>query len=85
MHKILLVEDDVGMAEIVCGSLEDENFSVDHAVDGRAAKAYLETNVHDLILLDCKAFIELHGGTIRVDPVTRGQGSAFILTLPDCS
>jgi len=52
VQKILLVEDDLGMAQILVSALEDEDYSVDHAENGSMANAYLKDDLYDLVLLD---------------------------------
>jgi DNA-binding response OmpR family regulator len=50
--KILVVEDEKGMAQILRRGLEEENHAVSLAADGRSALELAESNFFDLILLD---------------------------------
>ena len=50
--KILVVEDDKLMAEVLQTSLEEENYSVSVAFDGSAGLDLTETDRFDLIVLD---------------------------------
>ena len=51
--RILLIEDDPDLAEVVVEVLEMEAYRVSHAADGKAALALLaRTELPDLILLD---------------------------------
>lgn len=50
--NILLVEDDVALAQWVKDFLENEGFSVTHVVDGLEVAPTLSSGHHDLLLLD---------------------------------
>ena len=50
--RILLVEDEKGVANFVKRGLEEENYSVDHEINGREALNYVAANQYDLIILD---------------------------------
>lgn len=50
--KVLLVEDDVAMSDLVCDELSLHGFSVDQAVDGRCALEFLEIASYELLILD---------------------------------
>jgi DNA-binding response OmpR family regulator len=50
--KILVVEDDKRMVEVLQASLEEEDYSVSVAFDGNAGLGLIETERFDLILLD---------------------------------
>jgi DNA-binding response OmpR family regulator len=50
--RILLVEDEKGVANFVKKGLEEENYSVDHEINGREALNYVAANQYDLIILD---------------------------------
>lgn len=51
-RRILLVEDDADIAEILRLNLMDEGFSVDWAGDGETGLARLEAQGHDALILD---------------------------------
>jgi DNA-binding response OmpR family regulator len=50
--KILIVEDDQGLAELLCQDLTHRHYLVDLAADGQAGLALAEAFSYDLILLD---------------------------------
>ena len=50
--KIIVMEDDVAMAEIVTHKLESKGFSVLHAPDGAQGWEMLQKDPPDLVLLD---------------------------------
>ncbi len=50
--KILIVEDEIGIANFLRDGLEDENYSVDVALDGNRGLELATTRTYDLILLD---------------------------------
>jgi DNA-binding response OmpR family regulator len=50
--KILLVEDEKGVAGFIKKGLEEEQYAVDLAVDGEAGLALAFSNQYDLIILD---------------------------------
>lgn len=51
-EKILLVEDDPSIAEMVVNFLQKEAMSIQHTADGILAKQIITTHTFDLILLD---------------------------------
>ncbi|TDL71027.1 response regulator transcription factor [Rhodococcus qingshengii] len=52
MAKILVVDDDSHIRELICVILSKEGFSIEDASDGKAALSLLETEGIDLIILD---------------------------------
>lgn len=50
--KILIVEDEVRLAESLCAILENEGYEVDTCFDGESGLDYAETGVYDLLILD---------------------------------
>lgn len=52
MMKVLIVEDEAGIAEFLQLELEHEGYGVLLAADGRAALEMFETNQPDIVLLD---------------------------------
>ncbi len=50
--RLLLVEDDIRLAEALCEALCDQLYVVDHLKDGESAWHQIQTNTYDLILLD---------------------------------
>ncbi|PUZ20281.1 DNA-binding response regulator, OmpR family, contains REC and winged-helix (wHTH) domain [Chitinophaga costaii] len=52
MHKLLVVEDEVKVANAVKQGLEENGFEVDVAYDGRMGKSLASNNDYDLVILD---------------------------------
>jgi len=50
--KILLIEDDKGIADFLKKGLREESYSVDHAIDGSEALYLVQINRYDLVILD---------------------------------
>ncbi len=50
--RILLVEDEKGVANFIKKGLEEEYYSIDHSTDAEEALLFLETNTYDMIILD---------------------------------
>jgi len=52
MPKIIIVEDDAAIAEMLVYHLQDLGYQIKHFSDGLKAKDYLEKSDYDLVLLD---------------------------------
>lgn len=52
MYRILIVEDEVPIAELIEMNLKQAGFDCEYALDGEAAALKIEENPYDLILLD---------------------------------
>jgi DNA-binding response OmpR family regulator len=52
MHKILLVEDDDSLAFVIQDNLEQAEYNVTRAANGRQAVNLFEKNIYDLAILD---------------------------------
>jgi DNA-binding response OmpR family regulator len=52
MQIILLIEDELGVADFIKTGLEEEGYKVEHAVNGRLGFELLKSNIIDLVLLD---------------------------------
>lgn len=50
--KLLLVEDEQRMAQALCEILRQENYEVDHCVDGINGLEALESDIYDVTILD---------------------------------
>ncbi|WP_336161820.1 response regulator transcription factor [Amycolatopsis sp. VC5-11] len=61
--RILVVEDDRALAEVVAEGLRDQGMAVDLAGDGLTASAKLELTAHDVVVLD-RDLPGLHGDTL---------------------
>jgi CheY-like chemotaxis protein len=54
MARVLVVEDDEGIRELIALALGDEGHQVDEALDGRSALEQIARQPPDLIILDMK-------------------------------
>lgn len=61
--RILVVEDDHALAEVVVEGLRDQGMAVDLAQDGLAAAAKLDLAAHDVVVLD-RDLPGIHGDTL---------------------
>ena len=52
MKRILLAEDDEILTMLIVDSLEEEDYQVDEARDGREAMSFLEKEAYDLVIID---------------------------------
>lgn len=52
MPKVIIVEDDQAIAEMLVYHLQDLGYEVEHFADGLEAKEYLSSGQYDLVLLD---------------------------------
>ncbi len=52
MNKILIVEDEIAISDLIKIALENRGYMCQTAKDGEIASNYIEKNVYDLILLD---------------------------------
>ncbi|ASZ15029.1 response regulator transcription factor [Chitinophaga pendula] len=52
MQKILIVEDEVKVANAIRKGLEENGFEVDVAYDGRVGKSLATGNIYDMLILD---------------------------------
>lgn len=50
--KLLLIEDEVRMAQALCEILRLEKYEVDHYADGTEGMAAMESGIYDIIILD---------------------------------
>ena len=70
---ILIVDDDVGMAETCCMLLESHGFDVNTAGSGAEALAKVRATTHELVISDCAmpgmTGIEL-SERLKTDPLT---------------
>lgn len=52
MSRILLAEDEEVLRMLIIDTLEDEEYDVDEAADGKEALDLLQNNEYDLVILD---------------------------------
>lgn len=50
--RLLLIEDEIRMAQALCEILRMENYEVDHCTDGISGLMAIESNIYDIIILD---------------------------------
>ena len=50
--RVLLVEDEIRLAENIAGALRESGIAVDHAADGESGSSFAENDVYDAIILD---------------------------------
>jgi DNA-binding response OmpR family regulator len=77
--NILVMEDDVAMAEIVTHKLQASGFSVRHAEDGKKGLAMVDEQAPDLVLLDLM-MPEVDG--FQVLETIRGSKDKKVANLP---
>src|SRR5690349_19598769 len=51
--RILVIEDDLSIADFLTRGLREEGYTVAHAADGDEGRRRLETDSWDMVLLDC--------------------------------
>ena len=77
--RILVVEDDQSLADVVVEGLRDVGMAVDVAYDGLAAAAKLHLNPYDVVVLD-RDLPGLHGDALCRN-ITDSQPATMILML----
>ena len=50
--KVLLVEDELKVAQFICRGLQEEGYTVDMAFDGKKGLQCINENIYDIVLLD---------------------------------
>ena len=74
MKRVLVIDDDPNVVEVITVNLEAEGYEVETAVDGRDAWAHLLAALPDVVILDWmlpgRSGIDLLGD-LRADPKTR--------------
>ncbi|MFI0481452.1 response regulator transcription factor [Actinomadura sp. 9N215] len=81
--RILVVEDDQALAEVVAEGLRDQGMAVDLAHDGLVAAAKLDLTAHDVVVLD-RDLPGLHGDTL-CQMVTERADRPMVLMLTAAS
>lgn len=92
--RVLLVEDEIRLAENIVAGLREAGFAVDHAADGLEGTQYAEQDLFDLIVLDLMLPGRDGKGVLRLlrqkgirTPVlilTAQEGKATIVELLNC-
>ncbi len=77
MQRILIVEDEVKVANAVKMGLEENGFEVDVAYDGRIGKGLAASQDYDLVILDLN--LPHHNGyeISRSDPPPQQQSARY--------
>ena len=57
MNKVLLIDDDPELFELLAGYLESEGFVLDSAYDGESGLKLAEDKEYSLIILDRKSVV----------------------------
>lgn len=81
--RLLVVEDDRALAEVVAEGLRDQGMAVDLSHDGLAAASKLELSAYDVVVLD-RDLPGLHGDTL-CQMITEGAGRPMVLMLTAAS
>lgn len=69
--RILLVEDEVRMAQALCQLLRLEKYEVDHVANGRDGLAAMESGIYDIVILDVM-LPEMNGYEVAGNARSRG-------------
>jgi DNA-binding response OmpR family regulator len=77
--RLLIAEDDWKLANFVARGLRAEGFAVDHAADGRAASAHIDSFQYDLLILDL--MLPLISGTEVLRTLRRSNPTLPVLIL----
>jgi CheY-like chemotaxis protein len=83
--RILIVDDEFGLAEVVAEMLQERGFETVLAINGYVALERIRERAPDLVLLDC--MMPLLDGTgvvraLRADPATAGLPVVLMSALP---
>ncbi|PCI22025.1 MAG: DNA-binding response regulator [SAR324 cluster bacterium] len=77
--RILLAEDESGVAQFIKKGLEEENYTIDVAVDGEEALLFVATQTYDLIILD--VMLPKYDGFEVCTKIRQGGNSVPVLML----
>ena len=81
--RLLLVEDDIKIAQFVANGLREAGFAVDHATDGEEGLHLALTEPYDVAVVDLM-LPKLDGLTL-IEEVRKNQIGTPILILRDCA
>ncbi|MBC9719576.1 response regulator transcription factor [Streptomyces sp. TRM66268-LWL] len=76
--RVLVVEDDPLIAEMVTMGLRRHGFAVDTVLDGAAAAHILQTNDYDVVVLD-RDLPGVHGDAIATELVSSGARTRILM------
>ncbi|MGT2785365.1 response regulator transcription factor [Streptococcus merionis] len=82
MNRILVVEDDEAINQVICEFLKESHYRVDAAFDGKVALEKFYSNTYDLILLDIM-LPSISGLDILKEIRTVSQVPVIVLTALD--
>jgi DNA-binding response OmpR family regulator len=84
-QRILIVDDEFGLAEVVAEMLTERGYQVVLAINGQLALALVAEQAPDLVLLDCMMPILDGSGVVRAlraDPATARLPVILMTALP---
>jgi two-component system, OmpR family, copper resistance phosphate regulon response regulator CusR len=81
--RILVVEDEIEIADFLVRGLREEGYTVEHAGDAESAEHAMATSEWDLVLLDLSLPDRNGLAVLRNHRATRGDIPVFILTAKD--
>ena len=76
--RLLVVEDETGLANSLVAGLREESYAVDRAADGEEAEFLAETNDYDLIVLDVM-IPKINGFDVCRDLRKRGTATPILM------
>ncbi len=76
--RLLLIEDEVRMAQALCEILRLEKYEVDHYINGIEGLAAIESNIYDLVILDVM-LPERNGYEIAKEARTKGITTPILM------
>ena len=76
--RVLVVEDDRSLAEVIARGLRQEALAVDVAVDGAEAIDKAEVTSYDVVVLD-RDLPEVHGDDVCAELCGRGRGERILM------
>ena len=79
MTRILVVDDEPKMTSLICGTLEDEGYSVTTTVDPREAANLIDQHSFDIVITDL-SMPEVLGMTILDKALTKGNTEVVMMT-----
>ena len=84
-RRVLIVDDEFGLAEVVAEMLQERGFETSLAINGQIALELIGEEVPDLLLLDCMMPILDGAGVVRAlraDPRTAALPIILMTALP---
>jgi two-component system, OmpR family, copper resistance phosphate regulon response regulator CusR len=82
-HSVLIIEDELELADFIISGLAEEGFSVSHAVDGDTGRENLVARTWDLVLLDWSLPGQDGLALLREFRATGGEAPVIFITARD--